>query len=233
MFQQRPITWGFQAWGGGGQQQRSVSAVWLELRAIERGRNLCALARMHAARAAPSSYAAAPSRLLPTSVSTNCFQETGWERKRAPTENPWVKNMFLQLLDYFVLERREREIIKQPRCIPALALGTPMLCYPRAPSFLPGPSCPMLLWEHKHLLWGCSSAAACCSRSRPACSRLWGLGLPSRPHHAASQAGSSFPGPQLTANAALAPQPAVALGPRAELSTQRVVVTLRWGGRGH
>lgn len=119
-----------------------MSAVRLELRAIERGRNVCAPARMHAARAAHSSYAVARSRLLLTSVSTNCFQETGWERKRAPTENPWVKNVFLQLLDYFVLERWEREIIKQPRCIPALALGTPMLCYPRAPSSLPRPLLP-------------------------------------------------------------------------------------------
>lgn len=43
-------------------------------------------------------------------------------------KSPLVKNMFLQPLDYFVLERRGREIIKQPRRIPALALGTLMLC---------------------------------------------------------------------------------------------------------
>lgn len=110
----------------------------------------------HAARASSGSYTAAHSRLLPTSVSTNCFQETGWERKQALMKNPLVKNVFLRL--FLSLRGGGREIIKQPRCIPALALGTLMLCYPRAlsggalspPCSYQGPSCPMLLWEQKH-----------------------------------------------------------------------------------
>lgn len=156
---------------------------------------------------------AATLRLLPTSVSTNCFQEMSWERKQALMKNPLVKNVFLQPLDYFVLERRGREIIKQPRCIPALALGTLMLCYPRDLSGgAPSPPCSYralpcskLLREQKHLPRGCSSATVCCSRICPACSWLWGPGLPPRPHHAASLAGSSRPGPRLAANAAPAP----------------------------
>jgi len=111
LFQQRSITWGFQAWRAGGQQQCSLSPARLQPRGFAHGRNVCADARTHPARASRSSYAAAHRRLLPTSVSTNCFQETGWERKQALMKNPLVKNVFLQPLDYFVLERWGREII--------------------------------------------------------------------------------------------------------------------------
>lgn len=57
---------------------------------------------------APSRSSRIPWLLLPTPVSTNCFQETGWERKQALMKNPLVKNVFLQPLDYFVLERQGR-----------------------------------------------------------------------------------------------------------------------------
>lgn len=71
-------------------------------------------------------------QLLPTSVSTKRFQETSRERKPGLMKNPLVKSVFLRPLDYFVPERPGSEIIKLPRCIPALALGTLLSCSLRA-----------------------------------------------------------------------------------------------------
>lgn len=122
-------------------------------------------------RTQPMHPVAATLRLPPASVSTKCFQETSCERKQALIKNLSVKNVFLQSLEYFVLERQRRKIIKQPRYIPALALGMPMLCDPRAPSGdAPSPPC------------SCKAPLApCCCGSKSTCCGVAPLQTPAAP----------------------------------------------------
>lgn len=147
-------------------------------------------------RTQPVHPAVATLQLPPASVSTKCFQETSCERKQALMKNPSVKNVFLQSLEYFVLERRGRKIIKQPRYIPALALGMLMLCNPRALSG-GAPSSPCSY--QAPLVPRChGSKSTCCGAAPPQTppapaaappALSVGTEAPSLPHHTASPAG--------------------------------------------
>lgn len=112
--------------------------------------------------ASRSSSATARGRLLPTSVSTNCFQEMGWESKQALMKNSLVKNVFLGQLDYFVLERRGREMIKTASLHSSLGFGDADAMLAKGPVW----GCPIAL-----LFLSSPPFALCCCGSKSICCR--------------------------------------------------------------